>query len=268
MKSAIFLALLAVLAVSGCQRPPPPSFQVEQSRTYALSKETTWANILAFLKTNDIMVVRSDPTSGVIEARRANYEDAGWAYCPAGSRDLAFRQQSPSAADPKLAGPGSVARDRRDGVRRDGAGRPACALQRAAGQSLQELAVQGALPLRGRAGEGVTRRCLKERAEIRGEGAAARHRLLISRLAAENLVLLKDRHAAGPAFPPLPLLPQGSRGDSRKGAAGRSRSGRAVALWRQSAGAEPGGRGAGPKGRRAGDRGQRRDLRVSGRGSA
>jgi hypothetical protein len=70
--------LAAVL--SGCQRPPP-EFQVEQARSYALSKEAVWNQILVFFRTNDIAVLKSDRASGVIQAGRTRYRDAGWAYC-------------------------------------------------------------------------------------------------------------------------------------------------------------------------------------------
>jgi len=79
MRTTTLLAVMAVLALCACQQPP--TFQVEQSRSYALSKDTAWSNLLAFLHANDITVVKSDPAAGVIEARRTRYQDAGWAYC-------------------------------------------------------------------------------------------------------------------------------------------------------------------------------------------
>jgi hypothetical protein len=78
MRTAI---ILAALLLTGCQQPAPPQFQIEQSRSYDLSKQAVWNDILAFLKANDIAVTRSDYASGVIDARRLRYQDAGWAYC-------------------------------------------------------------------------------------------------------------------------------------------------------------------------------------------
>jgi len=73
--------MLAALILSACQQRPAPQFQVEQSRSYDLPKETVWSDILAFLRANDIRVRSADLTSGVIEADRENFQDAGWAYC-------------------------------------------------------------------------------------------------------------------------------------------------------------------------------------------
>jgi hypothetical protein len=58
-----------------------PQFPVEASRSYAFPKETVWNDVLAFLRANDITVQSADPGSGVIEAERDNFQDAGWAYC-------------------------------------------------------------------------------------------------------------------------------------------------------------------------------------------
>ena len=80
MRPAIALAMLAALVLAACQRQVP-QFQVEQSRSYDLPKETVWNDILAFLRANDIRVRSADLTSGVIEADRENFQDAGWAYC-------------------------------------------------------------------------------------------------------------------------------------------------------------------------------------------
>jgi len=44
-------------------------------------KETVWNDILAFLRANNITVQSADPGTGVIEASRDNFQDAGWAYC-------------------------------------------------------------------------------------------------------------------------------------------------------------------------------------------
>jgi hypothetical protein len=75
------LAMLAALSLSACQQRPAPQFQVEQSRSYDLPKETVWNDIIAFLRANDITVRSADLASGVIEADRENFQDAGWAYC-------------------------------------------------------------------------------------------------------------------------------------------------------------------------------------------
>ena len=74
-------AMLAALALTACQQRPAPQFQVEQSRSYDLPKETAWNDILAFLRANDITVRSADLAGGVIEAHRDNFQDAGWAYC-------------------------------------------------------------------------------------------------------------------------------------------------------------------------------------------
>ena len=86
MRTAI---ILAALLLTGCQQPAPPQFQIEQSRSYDLGKRAVWNDILVFLKANDIVVTWSDFANGVIDARRLNYQDAGWAYCePAIVRDI------------------------------------------------------------------------------------------------------------------------------------------------------------------------------------
>jgi len=73
--------MLAAVVLSGCQQSRAPAFQVEQSRSYASSRDAVWAKILAFLQANDITVAKSDPAAGLIQARRVRYQDAGWAYC-------------------------------------------------------------------------------------------------------------------------------------------------------------------------------------------
>jgi hypothetical protein len=89
MRPAIILAMLAALVLTACQRPVP-QFQVEESRSYDLPKETVWNDVLAFLRTNDITVRSADLAGSVIEAHRDNFQDAGWAYCePAIVRDHA-----------------------------------------------------------------------------------------------------------------------------------------------------------------------------------
>lgn len=70
-----------LVVLSGCQQPPVTEPPVERSRSYALAKKSAWEDILAFLKANDIAVVRSDPGGGVIQACRVRYQDAGWARC-------------------------------------------------------------------------------------------------------------------------------------------------------------------------------------------
>ena len=88
MRPAVILAMLAALVLTACQHRPAPQFQVEQSRSYDVPKETAWKDVLAFLRANDIAVSNADLATGVIEARRDNYQDAGWAYCePAMVRD-------------------------------------------------------------------------------------------------------------------------------------------------------------------------------------
>lgn len=77
----MLLAALVALVPAACQQRPTPQFQVEESRSYALPKETVWNDILAFLRANDITVRSADPGSGVIEAERDNFQDAGWAHC-------------------------------------------------------------------------------------------------------------------------------------------------------------------------------------------
>jgi hypothetical protein len=81
MRPAIILVILAALFLTGSQQPAPAQFQVEQSRSYNLGKQAVWNDILAFLRANDIAVTRSDFASGVIDAWRFNYQDAGWADC-------------------------------------------------------------------------------------------------------------------------------------------------------------------------------------------
>jgi hypothetical protein len=89
MRPAMIAAFAVMMVLTACQSPAP-EFQVEQSRSYDLSKRMIWNDILAFLKANDIAVHRADFAGGVIEARRVNYQDAGWAYCePAMVRDHA-----------------------------------------------------------------------------------------------------------------------------------------------------------------------------------
>jgi hypothetical protein len=72
---------LAALVLTACQQRPAPQFQVEDSRSYVLPEETVWNDILAFLRANDITVQSADLGTGVIEASRDNFQDAGWAYC-------------------------------------------------------------------------------------------------------------------------------------------------------------------------------------------
>jgi hypothetical protein len=74
------VAIVVLVGLFGCQQPKP-SYTVEHSRSYQRSKTVVWNKILQFLQANDITVRSSDPASGVIEAQRKNYQDAGWAYC-------------------------------------------------------------------------------------------------------------------------------------------------------------------------------------------
>jgi hypothetical protein len=90
MRPAIILAMLAAVVLTACQQRPAPQFQVEESRSYDLPKETVWNDILAFMRAHDIDVRTADVASGVIEAQRDNYQDVGWAWCePAIVRDHA-----------------------------------------------------------------------------------------------------------------------------------------------------------------------------------
>ncbi|MGH6919989.1 MAG: hypothetical protein ACREJ0_20055 [Geminicoccaceae bacterium] len=99
MRPAVILAMLAALVLTACQERPAPQFQVEESRSYALSKEAVWNDILAFLRANDITVKRADLDAGAIEAHRDNFQDAGWAYCePAIVRDHASGNARPRRA--------------------------------------------------------------------------------------------------------------------------------------------------------------------------
>jgi len=94
MKLVIAIVILAAL-LSGCQQRAP-EFQVEQVRSYTLSKEAVWNQILAFLRTNDIAVLKSDLAGGVIQAGRTRYQDAGWAYCePAVVTDRSSNNRRP-----------------------------------------------------------------------------------------------------------------------------------------------------------------------------
>jgi hypothetical protein len=81
MKLAIPVAMLAAVVLSGCQQTPPPAFQVEQARSYALGTDAVWNKVLAFLQAHDIAVSKRDLAGGVIRARRVRYQNAGWAYC-------------------------------------------------------------------------------------------------------------------------------------------------------------------------------------------
>ncbi|MEM7026389.1 MAG: hypothetical protein AAF637_27995, partial [Pseudomonadota bacterium] len=65
MKPAIVMALLDLV----CLPAAAPHISGRAEPLYALSKEVAWNNILAFLRANDLTVVRSDPAAGTIEAR-------------------------------------------------------------------------------------------------------------------------------------------------------------------------------------------------------
>jgi hypothetical protein len=69
-----------LIVLSACQ-PQPKVYNVERGRTYAEDRAEVWQRVLGFLQANDIAVVSADPTTGVIQAERREYQDAGWADC-------------------------------------------------------------------------------------------------------------------------------------------------------------------------------------------
>jgi hypothetical protein len=161
MKRTICMAMLAAAVLSGCQQPRAPAFQVEQARSFALEREAVWNKVLAFLKANDIAVVRSDPAAGVIQAHRERYQDAGWAYCePAVVTDRTGNNRRPRRTrvwlDRDLALEVEL-REAGDGYRWP------WMRASASGRSTppQEPALRRALPVQGRAGKGLARRGLK-----------------------------------------------------------------------------------------------------------
>jgi len=75
------LVMLLVLVCAGCQRTPPPVYDVPQYRTYAQGKSEIWDAILRFLRANAISVTKADVDAGTIEAARAEFQEMGWAEC-------------------------------------------------------------------------------------------------------------------------------------------------------------------------------------------
>jgi hypothetical protein len=75
------LLWLGLVALWACAPRAPTVYHVERSRTYAEDRAAVWERILGFLQANDIAVLGADPATGVIQAERREYQDAGWADC-------------------------------------------------------------------------------------------------------------------------------------------------------------------------------------------
>jgi hypothetical protein len=91
---------LLVLGVA-CAPREPKVYNVERGRTYAEDRAVVWQRVERFLEANGITATRADPASGVIEAERRDYLDAGWADCErAWVTDQTSNSARPTRASP------------------------------------------------------------------------------------------------------------------------------------------------------------------------
>jgi hypothetical protein len=95
------LAFGLIVLCLACAPRQPKVYHVEQGRTYAEDRAMVWQRAQSFLEANGITVTRADPMSGVIEAERRDYQDAGWADCErAWVSDQTLNSPAPTRASP------------------------------------------------------------------------------------------------------------------------------------------------------------------------
>jgi hypothetical protein len=75
------LGLGLILLCGACAPREPTVYRVEPGRTYTEDRAVVWERVRSFLEANGITVASADPATGVIEAERRDYQDAGWADC-------------------------------------------------------------------------------------------------------------------------------------------------------------------------------------------
>lgn len=75
------LGCCLVMLCVACAPRERKVYNVERGRTYAEDQAVVWDGVERFLRANAISVVSADQRSGVIEAERREYQDAGWADC-------------------------------------------------------------------------------------------------------------------------------------------------------------------------------------------
>ncbi len=70
MRGKLALMVLVGGVLTSCATPPKPT-QFEKSRTYALTKDQVWSNLLGYFTSNSIQIKTIEKASGVIYAERA-----------------------------------------------------------------------------------------------------------------------------------------------------------------------------------------------------
>lgn len=82
MKVGVGTATAAMIALAGCGTPPK-DYTFEKTKTYAITKDQAWEQLLGYFTTNNIQIKTIEKDSGVIYAERA-LVDASIADCGQG----------------------------------------------------------------------------------------------------------------------------------------------------------------------------------------
>lgn len=93
MKKTNIAALAACLLAVSCATPPTQR-SIENSRTFAVSKDQAWEALLSYFTSNNIQIKTIEKDSGVIYAERA-LSDASMADC--GAVPLAQEMSRPAS---------------------------------------------------------------------------------------------------------------------------------------------------------------------------
>ena len=84
------IAILILLTVSACAKPPE-IHQVDKSKTFNDSFETTWSRVIQFFTSNNIPIKTIDKSSGVIYAEKLNgTKEEGERYADCGTPGIAL----------------------------------------------------------------------------------------------------------------------------------------------------------------------------------